>query len=238
MRTRRLKWQSRLFIFVFLGLGGLFILAGPVLAAGEDYPNKPIFINVGFAPGGASGNSAQIFADGAKSYLPKPQPILLNFKPGAATAVAADYVLKQPADGYNLYWFAMDLCAKLAKDGAQLPFKVEDFIQIGTFVYTPYVAPYNKEKGVAKKLEDFIAQAKKRPGDLSYGSSGLYTSTHVTAEIFQAKCGIKLNQIPFTGAAPALSALMGGHVDTMFTTPGSIVAQTQEGGGVGVLAVL
>jgi tripartite-type tricarboxylate transporter receptor subunit TctC len=238
MKNRQLTWQSKVKVLVLLGLSGLLFLAGPAFGAGEDYPNKPILINVGFAPGGASGNSAQIFADGAKSYLPKPQTILISYKPGAATAVAADYVLKQPADGYNLYWFAMDLCAKLAKDGSQLSFKLDDFIQIGTFVFTPYVVPYNKEKGKAKTLLDFIAYAKKNPGDLSYGSSGLGTSTHVTAEIFQMKNGIKLNQIPFDGAAPAMTALLGGHVDTMFTTPGSIISQTRPGGGLGVLAVM
>jgi tripartite-type tricarboxylate transporter receptor subunit TctC len=238
MNSRRGKWRSMITILVLLGLGSLLCPVEEAFTAAEDYPNKPIFVNVGFAPGGASGNSAQIFADGAKSYLPKPQTILVNYKPGAATAVAADYVLKQPADGYNLYWFAMDLCAKLAKDGNQLSFKLDDFIQIGTFVFTPYVVPYNKEKGKAKTLLDFIAYAKKNPGDLSYGSSGLGTSTHVTAEIFQMKCGVNLNQIPFDGAAPAMTALMGGHVDTMFTTPGSIISQTRPGGALGVLGVM
>ncbi len=238
MKNRQLTWQSKVNVLILLGLSGLFFLAGPAFGADENYPNKPIIINVGFAPGGSSGNSAQIFADGAKRYLPNPQTILISYKPGAASAVAANYVLNQPADGYNLSWGSMDLCAKLAKDGSQLSFKLDDFIQIGTFVFTPYVVPYNKEKGKAKTLEEFIAYAKKYPGELSYGSSGLGTSTHVTADMFQMKSGIKLNQIPFDGASTAMTALLGGHVDTMFTTPGSITAQTRPGGMLGVLAVM
>ena len=71
---------------------------------------------MGSPPGGSTGAIAHIFAEVARKYFPNPQPILVNFKPGASTAVAADFVLKQPADGYNLMLNAMDLIDKLAKD--------------------------------------------------------------------------------------------------------------------------
>ena len=77
-------------------------VVGPRLSGQADHPQCRIYT------GGAAGNSAQVFAEGARKYLPKPQSILVNFKPGAGTAVAADYVLKQPADGYNLFGFGTD----------------------------------------------------------------------------------------------------------------------------------
>ena len=238
MIIRQIKRQSMVKLFVLLGLNALFLLTGVTPGVSEDYPTKPIIVNVGYPPGGSAGISAQIFADGAKQYLPNPQPILVNFKPGAGTAVAADYVLKQPADGYNLYWFQIDLIDKLAKDGQQMSIKLEDFIQIGTFVLTPFVAPVSKEKCPFEQIEDFIDYAKKHPGELSYGTSGVGTSAHLTAEIFQMRCGIKLNQVPFQGAAQSVVAVLGGHINTVFTTPASIISHTQPGGGLRALVVL
>jgi len=75
-----------------------------MLAAAQDYPNKPITIVVGMAPGGSVGITAEIFREVGKNYLPKPQTILVEYKPGAAQAIAADFVFKQAADGYNLLW--------------------------------------------------------------------------------------------------------------------------------------
>jgi tripartite-type tricarboxylate transporter receptor subunit TctC len=231
-------WRRKFAIFILLGLSGLFCLVGPALGAEEGYPNGPITIYVGDAPGASSGISAQLFADGAKKYLPKSQPILVAYKPGAATALAADYVLKQPADGYTLLWFSMSLAAKLGKDADQVPFKLEDFMQIGAFLRTPFIMVYNKEKSPAKTLDDFIALAKKKPGEISYGNTGIGASTHVCGELFQKRAGIKLNQIPFNGAAPALTALMGGHTDSVITTLASAAPNLQPGGLLGLMATL
>ena len=88
------------------------------------------------------------------------------------------------------------------------------------------------------KFEEFLDYAKKHPGELSFGTSGIGTTTHLTAEIFQMGCGIKLNHIPFPGAAPGVTALLGGHLDTYFTTPGTVSAHIKPGGGMGVLVVM
>jgi tripartite-type tricarboxylate transporter receptor subunit TctC len=238
MNARQCMWRSKFAIFILLGLGGLFCVAGQALGAGEGYPNSPITIYVGDAPGASSGISAQLFADGSKKYFPKPQPILVAYKPGAATALAADYVLKQPADGYTLLLFSMSLAAKMGKDADQVPFKLEDFAQIGAFVSTPFIMVYNKEKSPAKTLDEFIALAKKKPGELSVGNTGIGASTHVCGELFQQRAKIKLNQIPFNGAAPALTALMGGHVDSVLTTLASAAPNLQPGGTLGLMATL
>jgi tripartite-type tricarboxylate transporter receptor subunit TctC len=236
MIIRQIKRRSMVKLFVLLGLNALFLLSGVTLGVAEDYPIKPIFLTVGYTPGGAAGISAQILAEGLKKYLPRPQPILINYKPGAGTAISADYILKQPADGYNLYWFGMELCGKLAKDAHKLPFTLEDFIHIGAFLGSPWVLPVKKDSPFMK-LEDFIDYAKKHPGELSYGCTGIGSSSHVVAEMLQMRCGVKLNQIPFTGSAPATAALLGGHITTSFPTLGSVLTHIQPGGGLRLLAV-
>jgi tripartite-type tricarboxylate transporter receptor subunit TctC len=230
--------DKRIATLVFLGLASLLFLVGSALGAAGDYPARPITINVGFPPGSGAGNGAQIFADHAKKYLPKPQPILVNFKPGAASAISADYVLKQPADGYNLLWILPDLMVKLAKDGSELSFKKEDFVFIGAIGMSPCLMTVNKEKSPYKRLEDFIADAKKNPGKLSYSSAGIGSGNHLTAEILQMRSGIKLNHVPFAGGAKATAALLGGHVDCFIG--GSVAAHgahIKPGGGLRVLTV-
>jgi tripartite-type tricarboxylate transporter receptor subunit TctC len=219
-------------------LGFLVAFAGPAGILAKDYPVKPINIYVGFAPGGAASNSGQIFVEGAKKYLPNPQPILIINKPGASTAIAADFVLKQPADGYSLYLLPTDLCGKLAKDGDQLRFSIDDFMPIGTYGMSPQILVVSQEKSPFKTLEEFLNYAKKNPGELSYGSTGVGSIDHLTAEIFMQQCGVTLNQIPLGGGAPKIPALLGGHIACAFTTPGSVLGQIKPGGGLRVLVSL
>lgn len=238
MFTRQFGRRIRIWACVLLGLVALFCSIGPSLGTAQDYPIRPITINVGFPPGSGAGIGAQLFADHAKKYLPKPQPILINYKPGAASAIAADFVLKQPADGYNLLWVLPDLMAKLVQDGTQLSFKKEDLLFIGTIGVSPCLVTVNREKSPFQKLEDFVDYAKKNPSKLSYGSAGIASGNHLTAEIFQMRCGIKLNHVPFAGGAQAITALLGGHVDCFIG--GSVAAHSthiKPGGGLRVLTV-
>jgi tripartite-type tricarboxylate transporter receptor subunit TctC len=212
------------------------LLVGPALGATVDFPTKPITINVGFAPGGGATPSSQIFSEYAKKYLPKPTAIVVGFKPGAASAVAADFVLKQPADGYNLLWFPPDLFVKMVKDRKLLHFGREDFIPIGCLGYAPAGFTVNRESDF-KKVEDFLSYAKQHPGGLSYGHAGVGGTVHLTGELIQIRCGIKLNTIPFSGAAPALTALLGKHIDAYFGTLVAVLPHIKPGGGLRLIAV-
>ncbi|OGP65266.1 MAG: hypothetical protein A2170_13825 [Deltaproteobacteria bacterium RBG_13_53_10] len=223
---------------IFFGMVVLFFLLGFSTGAAQDYPSKPINIVLGSTPGAAGGISAQIFAEGAKKYLPKSQPILLNYKPGAAGAVAADYVSKQPADGYNLLWVVQDLLVKLAKDAHMLSFAKEDFIPIGIIGASPPILTINREKSPFEKFEDFVDYAKKNPGKLTCGVVGIGSGTHLTGELLQTRSGIKLNFIPYPGGAPIVAALLGGHVDCCVLTYGSQQAHLGPGGGLRPLLVL
>jgi tripartite-type tricarboxylate transporter receptor subunit TctC len=216
-----------------------FFLFGPeaLQAAAEDYPSKPITLIVGFPPGGTVGISGQIFAEFARKYLPKPQPIQIEYKPGASQAVGADFIFKQPADGYNLMWIELGLMGKMAKDSGLLHFKKEDFVFIGAMANSPAVLAVNKESPF-KTFDDFMDYAKKNPGRLSIGHGGIGSGSHFAAEVFQRGCGIKLNEIPFGGGGPVVTALLGGHIDCAMGATGNLGDHIMPGGGLRALVFL
>ena len=221
---------------IFLcGASVFLVLAAASFAFADDYPNKPINVYVGFAPGSSTGNAAHIFAEWGKKNLPNSQPMIINFKPGASAAVAADYILKQPPDGYSLLLLTPDLPGKLAKDGHLLSFKLEDFLPIGMIGETPHFLAVNKQKSPFMKLEDFLDYAKKNPDKLSYGSSGIGSANYFSTYLFMGETGIKMNHVPFPGAGQTMTALLGGHIDCFISTPGTAGAQIKPGGGLRVL---
>ncbi len=235
MITRQCR-RTCLKLFV-MTLGVSVLLSATIAGAADEYPTKPIIINVGYPPGGAGGNSAQVFADIAKKYLTRQQAIVVNFKPGAGTALAADYVLKQPPDGYNLYWISVDLPVKLAEEGSKLPFSLDDFSFIGTIGDVPIVVPVRAESRF-RDFKEFSDHARKNPGDMSYGSPGVGTHGYLTGQILGHKCGVKLNHVPFAGSGQFVTALLGGHIDTIVPSLASISGYVKPGGGMRVLATL
>lgn len=223
---------------VLLGLVALSFLAGPVLAAGEDYPAKPVIITVGMNPGGSASISAHIFAESVKKYLDKPQPFIINHKPGASGMIGLDYVMKQPADGYNLFWASSDSPLRMALEPEKFSFKKEDFSYIGTFIYSPYTLSVNSEGPFKDKtFEDFIDYAKKHPGEMTISTPGIASGGHFTTEVFMNVTGIKLTHVPFVSGNPAMLAMLGGHVTCTMMSPGTIISHTRPGGKDRVLVV-
>ena len=223
--------------YACLSLSILFFMILTTLSAAQDYPNRPINIISGTAPGGAHSVFWQIFTENAKKHTPNSQPFVVTFKPGASHTIAAQYVLNQPADGYHVYSYAADLSVKLAKDPSQLNFTKDDFVPIGIMAMDPLCLPVKKD-GPFQTLQDFVDYAKKNPGKLSYASAGAGSIVHLVGEVLQERCGIKLNHVPFAGAAPSLTAVLGGHVATYLGTPtASVAANLKPGGQLRLLAV-
>ncbi len=220
-------WRGKMGV-AFWGLFFLF-LGVPTSNAAQDYPIRPITVWVGNPPGAGAGNTGMAFVEGAKKYLPRPQPILINYKPGASQAIAAEYVLKQPRDGYNLLWFSQDIVAKMAKDADQLHFSKKDLIFIGCMASAPSLLVVNKEKSPFKTFEEFLDYVKKNPGTLSYGSSGIGSGVHLNGEIFQLRCGITMNHIPFSGGAGYTTAILGGHLDCVVGNIGNVAEHITAG---------
>jgi tripartite-type tricarboxylate transporter receptor subunit TctC len=234
MRTIRNKSRVKSFpvnranLFVLFGLTASIFLVGTVFAA-EEYPSRPVTIYSGMSPGAAAGVSAQIFCDAVQKYLAKPQPFLVNFKPGANGMVAFDFFMKQPTDGYTLFWLTPENTLSMAKDPQKFSYSLKDVHFIGTLAYSPFVMAVKKDSPY-KTFEDFVDFARKNPGDFSIGLTGIGAQNHLVAELLMMKLGIKLTLAPFAGGAPAVVALLGGHISCYIGSIGSMSAHLKPEG--------
>lgn len=223
---------------VLVGLGIFVFLSCPVLAAGEgDFPSKPITIHVGMAPGAFAGIGAHIFSQGAQKYLPKPQPIFVNYKTGAGGMMAVDGFTKLPADGHNIMWVIGENIWRLSLEAEKFSFRKEDFLFLGTVCIAPLILVVHKDSPF-KTFEDFIDYAKKNPDTLTIGTSGLRGTTHLATEVLIQKTGVQLTHVPFPGGAPATLAVLGRHVTCYIGSPPTLGAHIKPGGNLRCLAVL
>jgi tripartite-type tricarboxylate transporter receptor subunit TctC len=214
--------ERKKYFYLILLLSLLFTsIVAPAVAAEKPYPTRPVTIYSGMAAGAAAGISAQIFADTMQKYLDKPQPFLVNFKPGAGGMLALDYVAKQPADGYTLFWMTTDNPLGMAMDPSKFSFTLKDFDFIGMMAYSPFVLAVQKDSPY-KTFADFVEFAKKHPGDFTIGLTGIGAGNHLVSELLMEKLGIKLTLAPFAGGAPAITALLGGHVNGYIGSIGSM----------------
>ena len=182
-------------------------------AQAQTYPNRAVRLVVPFAAGGSTDIVGRTVAQKLNEMWG--QPVLVDNRPGASTVIGTDVVAKSPPDGYTLlvtpapFTIVPSLIAKLPYDPAK------DFEPITLINTTPLVVVVHP--GVpATSVKELIALAKRRPGALNYGSSGSGGSNHLAGELFNAMAGVKLVHIPYKGNAPALTDLIGGHVDVVF----------------------
>jgi tripartite-type tricarboxylate transporter receptor subunit TctC len=213
-------------MLVLAGVG----LAQPALAA---YPDKPLRLVVPFAPGGGTDLIARLVAEGMAQDLG--QPVIVDNKPGAGTIIGTDFVSKSAADGYTLLMGTFAFAANPALV-AKLPFDPnKDFAPVGLIGTSPNVLVVRTDKPW-KNVNDLLLAAKAAPGKLNYGSFGNGTSAHLAGALFANLAKVELTHIPYKGSSPAITDLLGGQIDMMFTTVAS-VAQYINGGKLRALAV-
>lgn len=188
-----------------LALGALGVL---VAASAWAWPDKPVEIVVGFAPGGGTDITARTLA----TYLGKALggTVLVMNKPGASGAIGLAYVARAQADGYTLGMTNMPglLTLPIERDAG---FKSGDFTYIANLVRDPSAFSVTIDSPY-KSVADLVAAAKKAPGTISYGSTGVGTDDHLAMVMFEGLTGTKLLHVPFNGAGPLRNALMGKHV--------------------------
>lgn len=195
-------------------------------AAAEDYPNRPIRIVAPLAPGGAVDILARLV--GEKLSPAYRQPVIVENKPGASGHVGAQSVAKAPGDGYTLMVGTIGIHAAYAsyrKLTYSPATELQPIVILGeapNVVLVPANSPY-------KTFGDFLADAQKRPGQLSYASAGNGSSIHMVTALFEQVAGTQLNHVPYRGSAPALVDLVGGRIDVMFENMSSGIAHVRSG---------
>ena len=186
-----------------------------VAAQAQDaasYPNKPIRLIVPVPPGGAADGMARLVADHLQAKWG--QPVLVDNKPGAASAIGLGLLSKAPADGYTIGMGNIAANAiNPALQPANFPFNpVKDFAAISLIGVTPLILVVNADKVPSKTIPEFIAYLKANPGKVAYGSSGTGSSLHIAMELFLQKTGTTMLHVPYKGSAPMMTDLLGGQV--------------------------
>ncbi len=206
-------------------VGLAFGLAAPAAqAAGNDYPNHTVELIVPYQPGGGTDALARAFADASRKHMS--ESIVIVNRPGAGGAIGWNEVIHSRPDGYKLAVLTVELLTLphlgLAK------FNYDDFQPIAQLNADPAAitvkadSPYNT-------IEEFLAAAKKKPGEMGVGNSGTGSIWHLAASALEDKTGAKFNHIPFQGAGPAVLALLGGHVDAVAVSPAEVSTYVQAG---------
>ena len=197
--------------------------------AQEAYPNRPITMVVPFPPGGVADLTARPVAAAMEKVLKNPVGVVN--KQGAAGAVGMQSVAVAKPDGYTLLLAlsSISIIPEADKLFNRPPaFTVDQFAPIALISADPtiLVVPADKPWKTAK---DFIDDARKRPGQISYSSSGIYGTLHMAMELLSQAAGIKLRHVPHAGAGPALTAILGGHVDALASGPAVVLPHIKAG---------
>ena len=199
------------------------------------YPSKPIALVVPFPPGGVADIVARPAADAMSRVLNA--PIVIENKPGAGGGIGMGYVAKSKPDGYTLLLALSSISILPEADritGRAPMFQLDQLVPIARLTADPTVLAVRADSPW-KTLQDFVVDARKRPGGITYGSSGNYGTMHVPMEMFASSAGVKLLHVPYTGAGPAVIALLGGNIDAVASGPSTVI-QHVKAGKVRVLA--
>ena len=183
-------------------------------AVAQTYPHKPIRMIVGSSPGGPIDFSARLAAQKLTEVLG--QSVVVDNRTGAGGTIGTEYVARSTPDGYTLLMAsAATLCITPALY-PKIPYNtLKDFAPVSTVAAVSYVVVVHPALP-AKSLQEFIALAKSRPGQLRYGSAGSGSVTHLAVELFRSMAGVEMAHIPYKGAGPAMIDLLGGQLDFMF----------------------
>ena len=205
---------------------GLAFLITATTAAAQTYPDKPIRMLVGFAPGGTADIMARVLAPRLTDRWG--QPIVIDNRAGAGSMIASDLTAKAPTDGYTVVMISSShaINAGLHK---KLPYDSEkDFSGVALVASAPLVlVVYNGL--AAKSVQELVSLARAKAGQLNYASSGSGGSSHLAAELFNRMANIRLTHVPYKGAAPALADVMSGQVQVIFPSLPTTLAQIRSG---------
>ena len=203
-------------------------LAAPAWAQGA-WPERPLAIIVPFPPGGVADTVARPVAEALARELK--QPVVVQNRAGAGGALGIGEAAKAAPDGHTLLLSLSSISILPEADvvyGRKPAFTLDQFIPIARFTADPTVLVVRAE-APWKTFAEFVADLKSKPGRFNYGSSGNYGTMHVPMEMLKASAGFRMVHIPYTGAGPAVLALLGGQVDAIASGPATVVAHIKAG---------
>jgi tripartite-type tricarboxylate transporter receptor subunit TctC len=213
-----------------LAVAAALALALPLVAgAQEPFPSRPITVVAPFPPGGVADLTARPVAAAMEKVLKS--PVAVVNKTGAAGAVGMQYVASSKPDGYTLLLALSSISIIPEADkifDRQPAFTVDQFAPIALISADPTVLVVRAESPW-KTAKEFIDDARKRPGQISYSSSGIYGTLHMAMELLSHAAGLKLRHVPHAGAGPALTAILGGHVDALASGPAVVLPHIKSG---------
>jgi tripartite-type tricarboxylate transporter receptor subunit TctC len=201
------------------------VIAGTVGA--QNFPNHAVTLTVGFAPGGGADTAARFIAQKLGENVG--QPVVVENKPGAGGNIAAQHIAAAAPDGYTIHLTSLGPMTVAPHIVANLPYDPKrDIAPITMGVAFPNVLIV--QSGVpAKTLAEFVALAKQKPGQLTYGSSGVGGAGHLAGELFKERAGIDVIHVPYKGGGPAMTDLLGGRLDMYVGVPSTVAPHVNAG---------
>jgi tripartite-type tricarboxylate transporter receptor subunit TctC len=201
-------------------------LAAPAAVAQRDYPSRPVRLIVGFIPGSSADITARVLGQRIGQILG--QQFVVEGKPGAGSSLAAEFVARAPKDGYTLF-IASSANITNAAINPNLPFDiVKDFAPIALINTAAVILVVHPSTGV-NNVQELIALAKSKPGEILYASTGVGTAPHLSGELLSMRAGLKLVHVPYQGSPQAATDLLAGRVAMMFSPASAVVSQVEAG---------
>jgi tripartite-type tricarboxylate transporter receptor subunit TctC len=215
-----------------MALGGLAATGAAAQTAG--YPGRPIRIIVPYTPGGTTDIATRLVAEPLSKALG--QPVVVENRPGANSIVGAAAAATSAADGYTIVMVLPAHAANATLQAGKMPFDaITSFTPVSLVVTAPLVLAGSKHVP-AQTLRDYIEYARKNPGRMNYGSSGIGATAHLAMELLKLQTGIRMEHIPYRGTQPALQDLMVGNIGLLFDTYSTLKPQF-EGGNIRPLGI-
>jgi tripartite-type tricarboxylate transporter receptor subunit TctC len=211
-------------LVVALGASILSAAAGAQPAA---YPSQPIKIIVPFTPGGGTDLTARIVAEALTKSLN--QSVVVENKPGAASQIGIDFVVKAKPDGYTLLWTSADGISVLPAVKSTIPYRIPESLEfVSSFASYPLIVGVNSKLPITD-FKSLVAYAKANPGKLNYSSSGTGGGGHMLPAYMAKVLGLDMTHISYESAAPAVAAVAGGHTQMSFVAPSTVLPHIQSG---------
>jgi tripartite-type tricarboxylate transporter receptor subunit TctC len=193
--------------------------------AQSSFPNRPVRLVSGFAPGGATDVVARVIAQSITDALG--QPVIVDNRPGASGNIGADFVARSAPDGYTLY--LANATIAMPSMFPKLSFDVKkDLAPVSMIAWGPSVLAVNPKLPL-RSVKELIAYAQRNPGKLDYASGGIGNITHMSMELFDHMAKVDINHVPYKGGAPSTAAAVGGEVPVLMAAGTNVIGHVKHG---------